>query len=109
MVNTQKLDKMMDNLGFPDHLIGTEYIRLAVSMYDRSLSMTKEIYPAIAAAAGSSPARVERAIRHAIASAWDRSDWEDQYEYFGHTVHPNRGAPTNMEFFARAARVCRDD
>lgn len=106
MFNTQKLNEVLLELGHPDNLSGTEFIRLGAAMYDRQLSMTKELYPAIAKAVGSTPSRVERAMRHSICTAWSRGDSEAQKRYFGSTVNPNTGTPTVGEYLARLHRIC---
>jgi len=109
MINAKKLDEIMLELGHTENLKGTEYIRIGAALYERDISMTKELYPAIAKAASTTPSRVERAIRHSITSAWNRGSWEAQKRYFGHTVNPDRGAPTVGEYLARVARICRED
>lgn len=109
MINEQKLDEMMLELGHTENIKGTEYIRIAVALYKRDMSMTKELYPAIAKAANSTPSRVERAMRHSITSAWGRGSLEAQRKHFGYTVHPDKGAPTVGEYIARIARVCGEN
>lgn len=63
-------------------------------------SVTKILYPDVAKHFGTSASRVERAIRHAIEVAWDRGNVDILHEYFGHTIEPGRGKPTNSEFIA---------
>ena len=63
-------------------------------------AITKRLYPAVARKHGSTSSRVERAMRHAIESAWDRGDVEVLNAYFGYTIHNGRGKPTNSEFIA---------
>lgn len=110
MINAQKLDKIMLELGHSDNLTGTEYLRRGVALYDGgSTRMTKELYPAIAKAAGSTPARVERAMRHSIGRAWERGSLDAQLRFFGHSVDPARGAPTVGEYLARVARICHEN
>lgn len=46
---------------------------------------------------------VERAVRHAIETAWDRGDLETLQRYFGYTVSNTKGKPTNSEFIAMIA------
>lgn len=109
MVNKQKLDEVLNTCGLRDNLKGTEMVRQAVSIYKPGMSMTKELYPAISAAVESTPSRVERSIRHAIESGFDRSVWQEEVlTMFGNTIDPRRGKPTNSEFIARVARICRD-
>ena len=52
-VNEKLVKDTMLSLGHPDHLAGTEYLQIALGLYEHNCSMTKEIYPGIAAAAGS--------------------------------------------------------
>ena len=52
---------------------------------------------------GTTPSRVERAIRHAIEVAWDRGDVETLQRFFGYTVSGIKGKPTNSEFIAMIA------
>ena len=103
-----KIDKMMRELGHPEHLLGTNYIRVAVDLYRPGMSMTKELYPGIAAAVGSTPSRVERSIRHSIETAWQRGSTEVQLRMFGYTVDPQRGKPTVSEYVATMARLIHE-
>lgn len=110
MINAQKLDRIMIDLGHRENILGTGYIREGVELYNRGFTrMTKEVYPALAKAANSTPSRVERAMRHSITSAWGRGDIELQSRLFGFTIDPARGAPTVGEYLARVARVCNED
>lgn len=107
MIDSRKLDNLMDELSFPEGLSGTEMIRRAVERIDaeRGISMTKELYPALAKAAGINAGQVERNIRSAISNAIDCCDWaETQLAWQGFM----RGqAPTNREVLCRLARRCR--
>ena len=47
--------------------------------------------------------RVERAIRHAIEVAWDRSNLDTLQRFFGYTVGNTKGKPPNSEFIALIA------
>lgn len=106
-INEQKLDGIMLELGHAENIKGTEYIRIGCALYERDMAMTKELYPAIAKAANTTSSRVERAMRHSIASAWSRGSVDAQLKYFGYTVRPDKGAPTVGEYVARMARLCR--
>lgn len=104
-----KLDQIMMDLGHTDNLRGTGYLREAARIYRPGMSITKELYPAIAAAANSTPERVERAMRHSIETAWQRGSYALQYQYFGYSVDPQKGRPTVSEYVARMARLCNED
>lgn len=49
---------------------------------------------------GTTPSRVERAIRHAIEVAWGRGDPKTVESIFGYTISASKGKPTNSEFIA---------
>jgi two-component system response regulator (stage 0 sporulation protein A) len=66
-------------------------------------AVTKVLYPTIAKQFGTTPSRVERAIRHAIEVAWDRGDLETLQKYFSYTISNLKGKPTNSEFVAMIA------
>lgn len=110
MVNEEKLDKIMLDLGYSENLRGTQYLRAAVLAFRPRMSMVNELYPAIAAATESTPTAVERAIRHATARAFDRAGWsEAPRKYFGNSIDPSTGMPKNGELIARLERLARDD
>ena len=50
---------------------------------------------------------MERGTRHLIEVTWTRADMDILCGYFGNTVSPDRGKPTNGEFIARIANVVR--
>lgn len=110
MINERKLDRMLTVCGLPDNLRGTEQLRVAVRLYTPGMMVTKELYPAVAAAVGSTTVRVERSMRTALESGFNRCGYDvDVIEIFGNTIDPDKGKPTVSEFVARAARLCRAD
>ena len=76
-----------------------------MSVEDTSVlsSITKILYPGIAKRFGTTPSRVERAIRHAIEVAWNRGKMETLENLFGYTINTGKGKPTNSEFVALIA------
>ena len=103
-----KIDRIMNELGHSDNLLGTGYLRAAIRDYRPGMGITKELYPGIAAAAGTTPGRVERAMRHSIDRAWERGSYDAQQLYFGYSIDPRKGRPTVSEYVARIARICND-
>ena len=99
-----RVTNMLHEIGIPAHIKGYQYLRTAIMMTvennDLINSITKELYPSVAKAYGTTSSRVERAIRHAIEVAWDRGDVDVINSYFGYTVQSTRGKPTNSEFIA---------
>lgn len=105
-IDEQVMENKMLWLGFRENIAGTQMLRIAIKLWEPGMSITKELYPAIAKKVGSTPSRVERAMRHAIETAWDRGDGGTILNTFGYTVSSQKGAPTVGEFVARMARVC---
>ncbi len=99
-----QVTEILHQIGVPAHIKGYHYLRdsiiMAVENPDIINAVTKQLYPGVAKKYGTTPSRVERAIRHAIEVAWDRGDVDILNSYFGYTIHNTRGKPTNSEFIA---------
>ncbi len=95
---------VLHQMGIPAHIKGYHYLRVAImlSLEDEEMleSITKLLYPTIAARFDTTPSRVERAIRHAVETAWDRGDVDVLNGMFGYTISVGKGKPTNSEFIA---------
>ena len=117
--NTRKreesLEALVTNLihevGVPAHIKGYQYLREAIIMVVNDIDIinqiTKQLYPEIAEKYGTTPSRVERAIRHAIEVAWGRGQPDVVESIFGYTVSATKGKPTNSEFIAMIADKLR--
>lgn len=109
--NESAVTKIMHEVGVPAHVRGYNYLREAILLIIDNVSLigaiTKELYPAIAIKYGSTPSRVERAMRHAIELAWERGNYDAISRLFGYTVNIERGKPTNSEFVAIIADKLR--
>ncbi len=94
-------------IGVPAHIKGYQYLREAIMIAIKDMDVingiTKILYPQVAKTFGTTPSRVERAIRHAIEVAWDRGDLDTLQRFFGYTVSNTKGKPTNSEFIALIA------
>ena len=103
--------QLLLELGAPDHLVGHPYVVQAVMLclQDRKYidNITFVLYPHLAAAFDTTAARVERAIRHLVEVTWTRGDVEVLNRYFGNTVSPDKGKPTNGEFIARITNIVK--
>ena len=70
-----RLTPYLYQLGIPPHVTGYSYLRSAVVEFllnpSEMREITKTIYPRIALEHGTTVSAVERAIRHAIATAWN--------------------------------------
>lgn len=102
---------MLHEIGVPAHIKGYQYLRCAITLVvgDMAIlnSITKALYPEIAIKFDTTPNRVERAIRHAIETAWERSDVDVIAKFFRYTIRNDKGKPTNSEFIAMLADKLR--
>lgn len=102
-----RVTTLLHEIGVPAHIRGYNYMResilIAVDNTDVLNYITKELYPEIAKRCGTTPSRVERAIRHAIEVAWGRGNLETKDNLFSYTINVNKGKPTNSEFIALIA------
>ncbi len=103
----REVTEIIHEIGIPAHIKGYQYLRDAIIRtagdMDIINAVTKVLYPEVAKKFGTTPSRVERAIRHAIEVAWDRGDVETLQRFFGYTVSGAKGKPTNSEFIAMIA------
>lgn len=94
----------IQRLSIPAHIKGYHYLRTAIlSTLSEDLyfdSITKQLYPLVAKKHDTTPARVERAIRHAIEIAWDRGASSEISSLFGYNPDMYNCRPTNSEFIA---------
>ena len=102
---------IIHEVGVPAHIKRYQFLREAIIMSVENIDMinqiTKQLYPDIASKYGTTPSRVERAIRHAIEVAWGRGDQKTTENIFGYTVSADKGKPTNSEFIAMIADKLR--
>lgn len=101
----------LQKVGVPSHTLGYDYLKeaLEICLSDASAihMVTKCLYPTVAVRHDSTPGRVERAIRHAIATAWDRCTPAIRMDVFGPIVGYRVDPPTNSEFIAVFAEHLR--
>lgn len=117
VISQSKLEVMVTDIiheiGVPAHIKGYQYLRssimMAVNDMDILNSITKQLYPTIAKEHGTTPSRVERAIRHAIEVAWGRGKTDTIDALFGYFMHTGKCKPTNSEFIALIADKIRLD
>lgn len=106
--------RVLTQIGVPEQILGRGYILRAVlltvedSRAVKGATKSGGLYQKIAEEFDTTAIRVERAIRHGIETAWNRCDMDVVMAYFGNTVDPCKGKPTNLEFISRVASVVRD-
>lgn len=104
--------RILLELGVPGHILGHDYLVTAISLAVSDLGimkmMSKRLYPEVGAAHGTTASRAERAIRHGVELSFNRCDPDVLSKYFGWTISPSKGKPTNGEFIARVSAVVRE-
>lgn len=92
-------------LGISTKLRGYSYLREAVLLMSRdpAQSVTKELYPAVAAQFSATAMQVERSIRSAVQSAWQHCDPQIWQLYFPADETGLIPRPTNAGMITRLA------
>ena len=101
------ITNIIKELGIPANIKGYYYIRFAITLAVNDFTyidaIVKKLYPAVAEEYKTTASRVERAIRHAITTGWNRANVDFAYKLFGYTVEQNKANPTNSEFISTVA------
>jgi two-component system response regulator (stage 0 sporulation protein A) len=104
-----QVTRLIQEMQVPPSLSGYYYIRTAIIMIyeDETLlqRITKELYPSIAKARQKTPQRVERSIRHAIETSWDKKAIKGMGHIFGAMFDEHK--PTNSDFLAAVVDYLR--
>lgn len=99
------LHNLVLSIGVLPNIYGYAYIIRAMELIltnpNYLHSVTNGLYIDIAREFNTKPARVERAIRHAINTAWLYGDPAYLNSIFKNCVRPDKTVPTNSVFLAR--------
>lgn len=100
----QKITLILNELGVPASIKGYKFLKTAVDMYikepDCIVGITKLMYPKIAKLYRTDEKKVERAIRHAIETSWNKGERDKFTNILG---IPCEKKPTNRQFIALIA------
>ncbi len=105
------IETALDTLAFPRALKGRGYVSWLLDALLPNPSwgdqLTRRLYPACARAFGTTPAAVERCVRIAVEERSFHGELAMLERYFGSTVDPERGKPTNRAFLLELAERLR--
>jgi len=94
--------KLLREMQMPPHILGYYYIRTAIELISKDETLlqaiTKELNPTIAKIHKTTASRVDRAMRHAIETVWNKPSITNMGHVFGGVVFCDK--PTNSEFLA---------
>lgn len=105
MINESKLDRDLMDLGFGQFSMGAAFLRDAVKLYVPFCKLGT-VYKAVAIHRQTTPARVERNIRHACDTAMERGGLNVWWRYFGNVANPSSGRITNGDLIAGLWHRC---
>lgn len=107
----KEITDLLQRLKIPPHFKGYNYLRRAILLCINEPALvnevTKKLYPRIAEEYKSTPNRVERSMRFAIETAWNRGEIEYLHELMGYLVDEKKGKPTNVSFIAKISDKIR--
>jgi two-component system response regulator (stage 0 sporulation protein A) len=106
-----KIKGIFLSIGISPKLKGYRYlcegIKMVIEAPNVMNGVTKKLYPEIGKKYNASAIKVERAIRNAIQTAWNRGRVEAIRSVFGANVYICDERPTNSEFIALVADKLR--
>lgn len=110
-MHDKEIYEVLRDLGVPAHLKGYTYackvINLAMERPELMSNFVRNVYGTVARDLGTTSARIERAIRHAIAYVFANTDTDVLYRYFGHTISLKSGKVSNKCFVATIAEYIK--
>ena len=92
----------ISNKGF---LLLTTALTITAKNPNELNNLKKGLYPKVAREHQTTATRVERNIRSAIEKAWTTCDPAILNFYFGNTIDPHKGKPTNLQFLVILTEV----
>lgn len=98
-------------LGIPARFKGYSYLQAAIiiTVLEPGLinEVTTKLYPIIAQQFNTNKQRVERAMRFAIETAWNKGNVQILHNLFGYCIDDQKGKPTNASFIAKISDKIR--
>lgn len=100
----KEVSDIIQTLGIPKHFKGYSYLEAAIVKVVQEPSIINEVttklYPFIAGHFNTNEQRVERTMRFAIETAWNKGNVQILHDLFGYCVDNQKGKPTNASFIA---------
>ena len=107
--DAQRVSRLLAEIGVPGNLLGCAYLRTALVLLLEEprlgRTISRSLYPRVAEKHQTTPACVERAIRHAIAQTFARDN--GYRAALGRLASSVGDRPTNAEFLAQTAERLR--
>lgn len=104
----ERASALLEQIGMHSTLRGFEYLSWAAALAcgheEKLFAVGRRLYQPIAQHLGTSPQNVERLIRHAVESTMNADRAREMYGFFGNTIDPTRGKPTNAQMISALAQ-----
>lgn len=109
IIDEADIKELFGKIGVLAHLKGYHYLVRAIHIMLEDPSainaVTRKIYSEVAKQYGSTPKRVERAIRNTIESTWNKGDIDTLNELFGSDILGEKAWPSNSEFIIKISNL----
>lgn len=106
-----RAQELLRQMGMNPSLLGFTYLSwaaaIAAAQEERLGAVREKLYVPVAGRFGTTPQCVERLIRHAVERTADSVGARGIYAFFGNTIDPMRGKPTNAQMLAMLAERVR--
>lgn len=97
----ERAQALLRQMGMNEKLSGFTYLAwasaIAAAQEDRLGAVREQLYVPVAERFDTTPQNVERLIRHAVERTADTVGAQRIYTFFGNTIDPMRGKPTNAQ------------
>ncbi len=98
------IGNILRQLGIPAYIKGFHYLCQAILWAAGGINLSpvkiEAFYPLLASTYDTTPPRIERAMRHAVAYAWECGNREMLSRYFGHIDYGYCEIPNHTDFIA---------
>jgi len=97
------VSNVLRELCVPNHIAGFRYLHKAIiQTIEKQDTTVKKLYDVLALNHSVSVSRIERSMRYAIASGWQRASGDVKQCYFG-SYYCGTNRPSNLEYVATIA------
>lgn len=107
----ERAEELLSTMGMKKTLRGYEYLACTAALVlddeSRMEAVGDRLYKPVAEHFGTTEQTVERLIRHAVESVMDARGVRRIYGFFGNSIDPMRGKPTNAEMIGMLAQHMR--
>ncbi len=107
----ERAEEILSRLGMRRTLRGYQYLACSAALVygdeGRLDAVGERIYKPVAEHFGTGESAVERLIRHAVETVMDARGVRRIYGFFGNSISPARGKPTNAEMIGMLAQHMR--